>query len=230
MANVYGTKAYEKYIEKYQRSIMENKSVLTDKTEEDFEIKGICFNIVTSVYCVYRNEAAAYPCHLTFNEITIKLKNGRTNTYHTVEDCGKPQVFCYRGIDHIFMRKSLYGYCMIDSRNFEEYNYFPSKVLEEGEEAFISCDVYCLRDLLLIVGCYWACPYEICVLNLENKKVIRLNDYLEFKGLSDYDIGNDLIIVHDNGFGVTSEENQKEYLLDYSNLIKKIEEDGTFDL
>lgn len=231
MANVYGTKEYEEYIEKYRKSIVGYEFVKTDKTEEHFEINGIRFDIVTFDNHVYQNETAPYPWyHTLFHEITITLKNGKKNTYNTIEACCKPQVFNYQGIDYIFISKTLYGYCIINSRDFDEYNYFPSEVLQEGEEAFICCNVYCLRDLLLIVGCYWAYPYEIYVLDLESKKVVRLNDCLEFKGLADYDIGGSSIKVYKNGFGVTSKENEKEYLLDYSNLKNWIDQDGTFDL
>lgn len=229
MANAYGTREYEKYIEEHNKIVIGHEIVKTDKTEEHLEMNGICFDI-TSEDLLYQKKASPYLSCQTFYEITITLKNGQTKTYHAVDDFYKPQVFSHRGIDYIFMRKTLYGYCIIDSRNFEEYNYFPSKVLQEDEEAFISCDVYCLNDLLLIVGCYWACPYEICVLNLESKKAIRLYDYLDFKGLANYELGISPIKVYDNGFGVTSEENKQEYLLDYSSLIRRIEEDGTLDL
>ncbi len=230
MANAYGTKEYEKYIEEYRKSIFEYEFVKTEKSEEHFETNGIRFDATVSDNEIYKNENDSYPRTCTsFAEITVTLKDGRTNKYSTIEGFFVPQVFTYKGIDYIFMKKSLYGYCIIDSRNFEEYNYFPSEILKGEDESFICCEVYALNDLLLFIGCYWACPYEIYVLELDSKKVLRLDNYRDFEGLSDYDIGDCTVKAYENSFAITSKENPKEYFICYDKLKKLIEKDGKLD-
>ncbi len=229
MANAYGTKEYDKYIETYCNLLNRYENIKTERTENHFEINGIHFDTVLFDNNAYESENATYPCwHTIFSEIIITLKNGQTKTYNTVEACCEPQVFNYNGVDYIFIKKTLYGYCIIDTRNFDEYNYFPSDALQ-GDEAFISCEVHCLKDLLLMVGCYWAGPYEIFVLDLESKKIIRLDECIDFKGIENYDIGNSSVKVYDNGFAVIN-ENKDEFLIDYGKLKRNIEQSESYDL
>ncbi len=231
MANAYGTKEYDKYVDDYYRIVDKYNFVKTEKTEERFEINGIKIEFICFDHQLFKSKNDLYPFFgTTFNEISITLKDGRAKKFNTTDHGLLPQVFSYNGIDYIFMRKTLYGYCIIDSRDFSEYNYFPSAVLHDGGEAFISCKVHCLKDLLIIDGCYWAAPYELYVLDLGSKKSIRLNDYLGFQEFEGISLGEDSIKFYENGFYVIDDDSKKEYPIDYFEIKRHIKKDGQYDL
>ncbi len=230
MANAYGTKAYEEYVEEYRSIREEYARVITNKIEEHFETNGIRFDFVRYWYDIYENAEDDFASVSTESaEITVTRQDGQSRTYHTIDDVMKPQVFSVRGADYIFFRKALYGYCIVDLRDFSEYNYFPSAVLEDGE-AFISTAVYGLHDLLIIEGCYWAVPYEICVLDTESKKSIRLKDCPEFRGPAGLLLEDNGVRLYDDGFGVTDGMTGTEYRVDYAAIRQRIAENGSADL
>ncbi len=230
MANVYGTKAYEEYVEEYRNIREEGARVRINQIEERFETNGIRFHLVRYWYDVYENEEDEVASVSTEStEITVTRKDGLFRTYDTIDDVIKPQMFSVRGAEYIFFRKTLYGYCIVDLRDFSEYNYFPSAVLEDGE-AFISTAVYGLHDLLIIEGCYWAVPYELCVLDTESKKSIRLKDCPEFRGPAGLLLEDNGVRLYENGFGVTDGMTGIEYRVDYAAIKQRIAENGSTDL
>ncbi len=230
MANAYGTKAYEEYVEEYRRIPGEYARVITTKTEEHFETNGIRCELVRYWYDIYENAEDEFAsAGRTSGEITVTRPDGQSRTYDTIDDMMKPQVFSVRGAAYVFFRKALYGCCIVDLRDFSEYNYFPSAVLEGGE-AFISTAVYGLHDLLIIEGCYWAVPYELCVLDTESKKSIRLKDCPEFRGPVGLLLEDNGIRLYENGFGVTDGMTGIEYRVDYAAIKQRIAENGSTDL
>ncbi len=230
MANAYGTKAYEEYVAQYRRISEEYARVRTNKIEERFETNGIRFHLARYCYDVYENEEDELASGSTKSaKITVTRKDGQSRTYDTIDDVLKPQVFSVRGAEYIFFRKALYGYCIVDLIDFSEYNYFPSVVLDGGE-AFISCAVYCLNDLLIIEGCYWAVPYELCVLDTKSKKSIRLKDCPEFTGPAGLLLEDNGVRLYENGFGVTDGMTGIEYRVDYAAIKQRIAENGATDL
>ncbi len=231
MPNVYGTKEYEEYIANYRKTMGEYEFSETDEYRENFEANGIKIDFASRAHTLYKNKDDEFPTFsLETGEITVTLKDGCAKTYETVEDFLKPQVFSVNGTDYIFIRKALYGYCIIDARNFEEYNYFPSAVLRENGEAFISCDVTCFKDLLIIDGCYWGAPYELYVMDFESRKSVRLAEFFGFSTWDDFVAAEGALKVCENGFYVTNEIDGKEYFAGYDELKKRIEKEGSFDI
>lgn len=73
----------------------------------------------------------------------------------------------------------------------------------DGTDGFISTDYYPSPDLkqLAIVGCYWACPYEVQVFDISNIELLPWPMILETE-LKDGE--NDVVWLDDNTFRIST--------------------------
>lgn len=92
------------------------------------------------------------------------------------------------GKRYLVFRIDLYGYSILDLDTMKDYHYIPEESLNGGE-AFIWTGTYYNKDtnLLAVEGCYWACPYEVYVVDFSEPAnlpypEIRLNEFLNCDG------------------------------------------------
>lgn len=66
------------------------------------------------------------------------------------------------GIDYLITRVDLYGYCVVNLRSCEVFEFIPLSSFLGKDELFIWTDVlYCKENNLLAVnGCYWASTFS----------------------------------------------------------------------
>lgn len=75
------------------------------------------------------------------------------------------------GKDYILFRRDLYGHSVLELKTLRDFHYYPACHLKkEGDETFIWCDpVYNPKNnLMAVFGCYWACPYDLVLLDFSN--------------------------------------------------------------
>lgn len=147
----------------------------------------------------------------------------------------KPSLYRYEGELWLFFRKDLYGYTLLNPDTLEEHNYFPSEVLGGGE-AFIPCEAAAIKDVLVLFGCYWACPCFYYLLSLTDYKTYNLADEAEdFGNCELYEQG----VRIENGelkfrYGIRDEEKRKEKRKEaffaYEELKKMLEKSRRYDL
>ena len=78
----------------------------------------------------------------------------------------------------ICFSKCLYGFTLLNVDSLEvEYEYFPEKVLN-GEESFIITEAKNFGRLLILDGCYWACPYMVFAYDHNSRRFLPLSDRL----------------------------------------------------
>jgi hypothetical protein len=108
------------------------------------------------------------------------------------------------GKHYLLVRKTLYGFTLVDTETLcETYNYFPSAVLE-GQESYIIADAHSFEDLLIFDGCYWACPYVYFLCDPVRN---RFADLSAAYGLLASDNG---IQPHDGQLTLIGEDNEGE--------------------
>lgn len=132
---------------------------------------------------------------------------------------------CIGGKNFIFFSRTLYGFVLLDCETLKaEYEYFPEIVLD-GEESFIVTDVKQLEDLLLLCGCYWACPDECFLFDYHTKRFLsfsRLYPEIDFER---EEIEAENLTLH----GKDKNDTEVTVSLTKEELLAAIEEQGTTD-
>lgn len=93
------------------------------------------------------------------------------------------------GLDYLLYRTELYGYSVLELVTGKSVDYIPESSFTGGEETFIWVDIkYCpLNNLLVVDGCYWACPFEFEFYDFSNPMDLPLPLYGDTSAL-EYDI------------------------------------------
>lgn len=165
MKNVAYTKEYEKSIEKAHHYLFRKKNF---QSEESI-VFSRNLSVQTSKY-FFDSDIPDYPYNLAGNENTLIFNGKEIYTYRTINTSGFQMLFRHQnGKEYFLFTQDLYGYSILDINTLEDYRFYPRESFPTGE-TFIWCDAkYNLYNNILIVhGCYWACPYNILLLDLTN--------------------------------------------------------------
>ncbi|MBQ1991317.1 MAG: hypothetical protein II233_00880 [Clostridia bacterium] len=122
-------------------------------------------------------------------------------------------------------RKTLYGFTLLDTATLlEEYEYFPSKVLN-GEESFIITDVKTFGNLIIFDGCYWACPTMFFAYDYSQKRFINLSKELGVYPEKEITIKNDTLFL----IGLNDDEEEVEATITQNEIYSLLEKKGALD-
>jgi len=237
--NVYNTADYIKYHEKFTADL-----TAAAETEEYFygNIKVVCETYRSTL----KEDGNEYSMESTLMRFFRENKENETG-YEKFYECTcnehfiKPYLYEYGGKKYAFFKKDLYGYVILNLESGEEYGYFPSDVLypeplKEGEkpslknfgEAFIITSAVILNDILILEGCYWACPYEYRLLSLNDYKTYPLSRKAKISDTID----NGLTVKDNKILARAYDENNKEktYEFTYSGLAQRLKRSKTYDI
>jgi len=103
----------------------------------------------------------------------VILKDGKQiYSFKNLEDQAE---FCKlihhsNGNSYLLFRRDLYGYSVLNLNTLEDFHYFPACNIKPKDETFIWCDpIYNPKnDLLIVFGCYWACPYDLILVDFKD--------------------------------------------------------------
>lgn len=78
---------------------------------------------------------------------------------------------------YLCFRKTLYGFTLLNTETFEDYDFFPEKVLD-GKESYIVVSAVPFGDYIVFDGCYWGAPYVFYIYDHPNRRFLDLYDAL----------------------------------------------------
>ncbi len=111
--------------------------------------------------------------------VTMK-KGNLTYEYTAVDDHNWEETFypvTVSGTDYLCFRKTLYGFTLLNTETFEDFDFFPEKVLS-GEESYIIVEASSFGDVIVFDGCYWGSPYVFYIYDHQNKRFLDLYEAL----------------------------------------------------
>jgi hypothetical protein len=126
------------------------------------------------------------------------------------------------GKNYIVFNTDLYGYSIFDINEGKIKHFIPEEILK-GKEAFIWSDAkYCkINNILMVNGCYWACPWGVAFYDFSDPMNIPLPYYCESYDVDYFPFKGDI-----EGIGFTEEGN---CIIKVFNE-KKEEEEINFDI
>lgn len=140
--------------------------------------------------------------HGTWHQLTNEQGQLVYHWYNLDDD----SEFCQRiqhsnGHTYLIFREDLYGYGVLELDTLREFHFFPAESSplaspDRFRESFIWTGVDYDPDsnLLAVIGCYWAAPFSIAVLDfshpMEERRWVDLSDYVE----GGYDVYDDLTL------------------------------------
>lgn len=199
MKNAAYTKEYHKYRQQQEKVYCAENLCDEESTALSAHLSAVkrCFRVETAGYLLHASE-----CELTDETKSVVY------TWRNINDDGE----FYKIIEHsdgnqyLIFRIDLYGYSVLNLSTLQDFHYIPSGSFPEGE-TFIWTDVFYNRknNMLAVSGCYWACPYEIMLLDFsrpmtEPEELISVQKCLAHSAASYDDIdfaawrGTDLIL------------------------------------
>lgn len=94
------------------------------------------------------------------------------------------------GRKYLVFRKELYGYCVLDLNTMTDYQYYPEESFRGGE-TFIWTGTHYNKNTNLLVaeGCYWACPFELFVVDFSEPASVPYPEFRLCEYLGDDDFG-----------------------------------------
>jgi hypothetical protein len=136
------------------------------------------------------------------------------------------------GKNYILFNTDLYGYSIFCINENKTQHFIPEEVLM-NKETFIWTDAkYCkINDVLMVNGCYWACPWGVAFYDFSDPMNIPLphysnsydDDFLpdgDVEGVGFTEEGNCILKIYDN---VTEEKNEIIFnVMEYINKKKYI--------
>lgn len=213
MANAYGTPAYTERFRSLSADTNGEHEILALSSYRDYRAEGDCYSSFDGKYgydstllSIYKGDRLIYRC-LCNEERGYRL----------------PCFYTENGEDFALFRRDLYGYTILNLNTLAEYNYFPDKIFK-GEEAFIICEAYPFRDILLLCGCYWAGPYHCRLLDAKTFRTYNLSEDMKNADIEDDGLsieGDEVIFTCSNG---------KRYGFLYGDLKRKLQESENRDL
>jgi hypothetical protein len=105
-----------------------------------------------------------------------------------------------------------------------EYEYFSESVLY-NQESFIVCAARQIENLLILGGCYWACPDECFVFDYETKRFLRLSKLYPRFLLDREEVAEQTLILH----GEDQDGNEQQISLSKEELLAALETRGAED-
>lgn len=85
------------------------------------------------------------------------------------------------GKDYLVYNIDLYGYSVMELPTGQSADYVPFLSFEGGGETFIWCDKFYspVNNLLVVDGCYWACPWHLEFYDFSNPLSLPLPKYCD---------------------------------------------------
>jgi hypothetical protein len=113
-------------------------------------------------------------------KVIADIKRNHTHFWHT-------WVQHLNGSEYLLCAEDYQGYSIINLNSQKQHIYFP----EAGYEGTGFCwtKVYPSPDglVLAVDGCYWACPYELVILDFRNPEMLPYPERVRFEMLVDCD-------------------------------------------
>jgi len=204
----------EKYISSYATGY-----TFTQTDTYNYEILGV--NVHVDVYEFSDERNHREKAHVLLS------KNGLTLEFDCIESNRYEDMFCpvmLNGKSFLCYRKTLYGFSLLDPDSFEEYEYFPEKVMH-GEESFIIASAVSFGEIIIFEGCYWAAPYTAFAYDHKNNKFLDLSEEYGFSSLDSVEISDSLLLIN------ASDRNDESLRIriEYKELCRRILEKGKCD-
>ncbi len=161
------TRSLEQYISDYL-----GDSIFTPDEVYELEIGGIRVRVESFEY-------DGEPWCKEKARVTMK-KGGLSYEFTTIDRHNWPKAFYPVTIDgthYLCFRKTLYGFTLLNTETFEDFDFFPEKVLG-GEESYIIVDAVSFGNFIVFDGCYWGAPYVFYVYDHQNKRFLDLYETL----------------------------------------------------
>lgn len=122
-------------------------------------------------------------------------------------------------------RKTLYGFTLLDTDTLlEEYEYFPSKVLN-GEESFIITNAKAFGNLIIFDGCYWAGPSMFFAYDYSQKLFLNLSEEFGVYPEDEIIIKNETLILN----GLNDDEELIEATVTQNEIYNLLEKKGALE-
>lgn len=143
---------------------------------------------------------------------------------HDYENCFYPIILNSQRF--IGFRKTLYGFTVISAETLSlEFDCFPESALE-GKESFIIADLKQIDELLILEGCYWACPYECFVFECDKKLFLNVSKMYDLIYLDKTEVYDNKLVM----YGKDENDTEKVITLAKQVLISNIDKHGKKDL
>lgn len=161
------TRSLEQYISDYL-----GDSIFTPEEVYELEIGGVCIHVE-----VFEHDGEL--CCKEKAHVTLQ-KDGMTYEFTAVDDHNWENPFypvTISGTDYLCFRKTLYGFTLLNTETFEDFDFFLEKVLD-GKESYIIADAASFENLIVFDGCYWGAPYVFYIYDHQSKRFLDLYETL----------------------------------------------------
>lgn len=175
IAYTYEYKQFEKEAKQKQAWLLEDAYFF--KEHETKLEDGYSFHILEYRYTQTRKvDWRKEPVESVQSSYCIEIKYGSHTIYKENNTLYTPALIIPKIINHpnknkyILFRRDLYGYSIFNCNTKKVFHYIPEGYLE-GKESFIWVQGEFFKrecGLLLISGCFWACPYSTLVVDFSN--------------------------------------------------------------
>ena len=210
----------EQYIEKYKawlNSMLSDCRETVERTEQT--LCGVKIEMETHDYIRADLSAHGQLSRIAFTKGELS---------YTCQCCDDPTGFfplLLAGKWYICFRRTLYGFVLLNCETLlPEYEYFSECVLE-SKESFIVVTVKQIDDLLILGGCYWACPDECFVFDYETKRFLRLSKLYPRFALDKEEVKEQTLIL----YGEDQDGNEQQISLSKDELLAALETHGAED-
>ncbi|AFM41478.1 hypothetical protein Desaci_2536 [Desulfosporosinus acidiphilus SJ4] len=136
------------------------------------------------------------------------------------------------GKTYLLFKIDLYGYSIMNLSNYEVYHFVPDVSFLGQEETFIWTGAFYFNknNILVVDGCYWACPYATLFINLTNPEQLPYKViYSSYEMENELNIDNDIIPLRWNEDGsivlqcsIKDDDELIERAFDVESLLAKL--------
>ena len=170
--NHYGTEEYRQRMKKMEERVFSrivfDEPDRTKTLEEGYSVK----------HYYYADEEHRLPGHAALDGEICRLYKNDELVFEWKNTDGNSRVADIihhsNGNKYLIFDEDLYGYSVLNLADLQCMHYIPAesygKYPEEFRETFLWCKCFYNRetDLLAVEGCYWACPYDVIVLDFRD--------------------------------------------------------------
>lgn len=195
--NYYGTGKYIEEMKRLDEQVF--SKIRFDEPEREKELEsGYLVR-----YYYYADEENREPGHAPVDGEICRLFKDDRMVFEWKNTDGNSRMACIihhaDGNTYFVFDENLYGYSVLNLDSLQCMHYIPSesygKYPEEFEETFIWCDCFYNPEnsLLAVDGCFWACPWDVIVLDFKDPMTaVEPKDWFSIygrcrKGLPDLD-------------------------------------------
>lgn len=182
--NYYGTEAYNKRISELDDRMFSGIDFSAADREKELE------NGYSVRYYDYAYEENRKPGWAPENGEICRLYHSGKIIYEWKNTDGKSRmaniIHHSDGNDYFVFDEDLYGYSVLNLKSMKSMHYIPAESYTEPssemQETFIWCDCFYNpgTNRLAVNGCFWACPYNVIVLDFSNPmNPIEAEDWID---------------------------------------------------